>query len=190
MKYKFTHDAEYLKTHIADLSEDEMLAVLCTILGGHNAEFYGYQTERIDNAIKLLEEKVQGIIPFNDKREQVFYDSDTRLIEFKERDFDIVHHCEATSEVIDYRIDDLVEILKKGWEAKILRDTSLNCNIKDIVRIQYSSVARNGLVSYGLIYSDDRLLKFGRVARTIADIRGRSLVWSADLNRAVKLYNN
>ena len=191
MKYKFTHDAEYLKTHIADLSENEMLAVLCTILGGHNAEFYGYKTERIDNAIKLLEEKVQGIIPFNDNREQVFYNSNTRLFEFKEKDYDIVHHCLATEERMDYRIDDLVQRLKNGWDIhKDVYGGMLNCNIADTSRPNTSSVAKGSLMSYQLIYPYDRTLKFLRVATTIADIRGRRLVWSDDVNRAVKLYNN
>lgn len=191
MKYKFTHDAEYLKTHIADLSEGEMLAVLCTILGGHNAEFYGYQTERINNAIKLLEEKVEGIIPFNDKREQVFYDSDTRLIEFKERDFDIVYHCYATEERMDCRVDDLVKRLKDGWNIqKNVYGGMLNCNITDISKPNTTSVAKNSVENYRMIYSDDRILKFLRVATTIADIRGRHLVWTVDINTAVKLYNN
>lgn len=191
MKYKFTHDAEYLKTHIADLSENEMLAVLCTILGGHNAEFYGYQTERINNAIKLLEEKVQGIIPFNDKIEQVFYNSDTRLIEFREKDYDIVYHCRATEERKDYRIDDLVKGLKNGWNIqKEVYGGMLNCNIADFSKPNASSVAISSLRGYQIIYSDDRVLKFLRVATTIADIRGRRLVWSDDINTAIKLYNN
>jgi hypothetical protein len=191
MKYKFTHDAEYLKTHIADLSENEMLAVLCTILGGHNAEFYGYQTERIDNAIKLLEEKVQGIIPFNDNREQVFYNSDTRLTKFEEKDYDIVYHCHATEERIDYRVDDLVQRLKNGW--KIQRDVykgKFNCNITDISQPHTSSVAKSSMENYNILFTCNRVLKFLRVATTIADIRGRVLVWSDDINRAVKLYNN
>lgn len=190
MKYRFTHDAEYLKTHIVDLSENEMLAVLCTVLGGHNAEFYGYKTERIDNAIKLLEEKVEGIIPFNDSREQVFYNSDTRLIEFREKDYDIVYHCCSTEERMDFRVDKLVEMLKNGWNIhKEVYGSVLNCNITDISRSYTSSVAKDFVRGRLMIHSLDKVLKFLRVATTIADIRGRRLVWRDDISRAIKLYN-
>lgn len=190
MKYRFTHDAEYLKTHIVDLSENEMLAVLCTILGGHNAEFYGYKTERINNAIKLLEEKVEGVIPINDNREQVFYDSDTRLIEFIEKDYDIVYHCRATEERTYYRVDDLVEMLKNGWNIhKEVYGSVLNCNITDISRPSASLGARESVRGYLIIHSVDRVLKFLRVATTIADIRVRRIVWTDDINTAMKLYN-
>lgn len=92
---------------------------------------------------------------------------------------------------IDYRIDDLVKRLKNGWNIhKDVYDGLLSCNIAYISKPHTSSVAKISVEYYTPIFSSDRILKFLRVATTIADIRGRKLVWSDDINRAVKLYNN
>ena len=56
MKYNFIFDKEFDKNNLFELSEMERFVVLATILGGHNAIFYGYKPERLIKAIKALRE--------------------------------------------------------------------------------------------------------------------------------------
>lgn len=60
MKYKFVYDKAFLQMQSLDLSEEEIRIVLATIVGQHNAIFYGYKPERLVNAIR----KLIGYIPF------------------------------------------------------------------------------------------------------------------------------
>lgn len=54
MKYSFVYDKDFEETHFVELSNEEIQAVVVTVVGGHNAIFYGYKPERIVKAIKLL----------------------------------------------------------------------------------------------------------------------------------------
>lgn len=54
MKYKFVYDESFLAEKRLELSPREMRAVIATIVGKHNAIFYGYKPERITKAIKKL----------------------------------------------------------------------------------------------------------------------------------------
>ena len=54
MKYKFVYDAGMLELMNHYLSEDEVKIVLATVIGKHNAIFYGYKPERLVRAIKLI----------------------------------------------------------------------------------------------------------------------------------------
>ena len=54
MKYKFVYDESFLAENQLELSPREMRAVIATIVGKHNAIFYGYKPERITKAIKKL----------------------------------------------------------------------------------------------------------------------------------------
>lgn len=54
MNYKFVYDKAFLQMQDLDLSEEEIRIVLATIVGQHNAIFYGYKPERLVNAIKIL----------------------------------------------------------------------------------------------------------------------------------------
>lgn len=54
MKYKFVYDTNVLESLYTFLSEDEVKIVLATVVGKHNAIFYGYKPERLIGAIKLL----------------------------------------------------------------------------------------------------------------------------------------
>lgn len=54
MKYHFVWDDDFLGNYTFELSEIEKTIVVATIVGGHNAIFSGYHTERLVKAIKLL----------------------------------------------------------------------------------------------------------------------------------------
>lgn len=54
MNYKFVYDKAFLQMQSLDLSEEEIRIVLATIVGQHNAIFYGYKPERLVNAIRIL----------------------------------------------------------------------------------------------------------------------------------------
>ena len=54
MKYNFVYDTEVLESMSNILSEDEIKIVLATVIGKHNAIFYGYNPERLIKAIKRI----------------------------------------------------------------------------------------------------------------------------------------
>ena len=58
MKYQFVYDADFMKDVVCELSEEEKAVVLATIIGQHNALFYGYKPERLVKAIKKLNEEL------------------------------------------------------------------------------------------------------------------------------------
>lgn len=54
MKYNFVYDTDVLK-NLINLSAEEIDVVLATLIGSHNAIFYGHKPERLVDAIKKLE---------------------------------------------------------------------------------------------------------------------------------------
>ena len=54
MKYNFVYDTDILEKNSLYLTEEEMNIVFATIVGKHNAIFYGYKPERLIDAIKKL----------------------------------------------------------------------------------------------------------------------------------------
>lgn len=56
MKYKFVYDKGIEELFNIELSSEEWGIVLATIVGKHNAMFFGYRPERLVNAIKKLSE--------------------------------------------------------------------------------------------------------------------------------------
>lgn len=54
MKYNFVYDTDFLKKNSLYLTEEEMNIVFATIVGKHNAIFYGHNPERLIEAIKKL----------------------------------------------------------------------------------------------------------------------------------------
>lgn len=54
MKYNFVYDTDVLK-NLINLSAEEIDVVLATLIGSHNAIFYGHEPERLVDAIKKLE---------------------------------------------------------------------------------------------------------------------------------------
>ena len=54
MKYNFVYDTDFLEKNSVYLSEQERLVVYATVIGKHNAIFYGYKPERLVDAIKKL----------------------------------------------------------------------------------------------------------------------------------------
>ena len=54
MKYNFVYDADFLEKNSLYLTEEERDIVLATVIGKHNAIFYGYKPERLVDAIKKL----------------------------------------------------------------------------------------------------------------------------------------
>ena len=53
MKYNFVYDKEF-RDRFAELTKEEIMVVLATIIGKHNAIFWGYKPERLVNAIEKL----------------------------------------------------------------------------------------------------------------------------------------
>ena len=54
MNYEFIFDKDFSEKYMIELSQEELRVVIATVLGGHNALFYGYKPERLVNAIKSL----------------------------------------------------------------------------------------------------------------------------------------
>ena len=54
MKYHFVWDEGFLGNRMFKLSERERNIIIAIIVGGHNAIFTGYRTERLVKAVKLL----------------------------------------------------------------------------------------------------------------------------------------
>lgn len=54
MKYNFVYDTDFIEKNILCLSEEECNVVFATVVGKHNAIFYGYKPERLVKAIKKL----------------------------------------------------------------------------------------------------------------------------------------
>ena len=54
MKYNFVYDTDFVEKNILCLSEEECDVVFATVVGKHNAIFYGYKPERLVKAIKKL----------------------------------------------------------------------------------------------------------------------------------------
>ena len=54
MKYNFVYDTDFLEKNSLYITEEEMNVVFATIVGKHNAIFYGYKPERLIDAIKKL----------------------------------------------------------------------------------------------------------------------------------------
>jgi hypothetical protein len=57
MKYNFVYDEGFLENSSYELSSEEISVVLATVVGKHNAIFYGYKPERLVKAIKRLSYK-------------------------------------------------------------------------------------------------------------------------------------
>lgn len=54
MKYNFVYDTDFIEKNILYLSDEEVDVVFATVVGKHNAIFYGYKPERLVKAIKKL----------------------------------------------------------------------------------------------------------------------------------------
>lgn len=61
MKYNFVYDTEVLESTSNFLSADELKIVLATVIGKHNAIFYGYKPERLIKAIKRLSNETEFV---------------------------------------------------------------------------------------------------------------------------------
>lgn len=86
MKYNFVYDTEILEKTMCELSDDEVKIVLATVIGQHNAIFYGYKPERLIKAIKNI-------------CERPFYEAVTK---YQREDFlNIVEHDENAVVVVD-----------------------------------------------------------------------------------------
>lgn len=54
MKYNFVYDTDFIEKNLLCLSAEEVDVVFATVVGEHNAIFYGYKPERLVKAIKKL----------------------------------------------------------------------------------------------------------------------------------------
>lgn len=66
MNYRFIFDKEFSDKYMIELSQEELRIVIATVLGGHNALFYGYKPERLVNAIKSLAKILHSEEPSSD----------------------------------------------------------------------------------------------------------------------------
>ena len=62
MKYKFIFDKNFEENIFFNLTSEEFGVVLATIVGKHNALFFGYKPERLINAIRKLSDRQRGCI--------------------------------------------------------------------------------------------------------------------------------
>lgn len=88
MKYNFVYDTDFLEKSSLYLSKEEMDIVFATVIGKHNAIFYGYKPERLVNAIKFLSHSENFV------EQKLFSDIETGLKNATEgimylKDFDV-----------------------------------------------------------------------------------------------------
>ena len=77
MRYKFTYDKAFLDANILNLSSEEVKIILATVVGNHNAIFWGYKPERLADAVKRLT-NIGSIPVFSDNSDSLMYsDSDS-----------------------------------------------------------------------------------------------------------------
>ena len=67
MKYKFIFDEGFESNIFLNLTTEELGVVLATVIGKHNALFFGYKPERLINAIKKLSSGQFGYIIADDE---------------------------------------------------------------------------------------------------------------------------
>jgi hypothetical protein len=114
MKYNFVFDKEFEESLKLELSNEEWGVVLATVIGKHNAIFFGYKPERLIKAIKklcesyvLVEERNLDILSFTNSymkkagkgtvlvpninnKTTLFYDSLKRASSDEDRECNIV----------------------------------------------------------------------------------------------------
>ena len=61
MNYNFVFDEDFNEKYSLDLSDKELKVVIATVLGGHNALFFGYKPERLLKAVKLFSKELAQI---------------------------------------------------------------------------------------------------------------------------------
>ena len=54
MKYSFVYDADFVEKNALFLTREEIDVVFATVVGMHNAIFYGHRPERLVDAVKFL----------------------------------------------------------------------------------------------------------------------------------------
>ena len=88
MKYNFVYDTDFLAKNVFNLSAEEVDIVLATIIGKHNAIFYGNKPERLVDAVKFLSHSERFV------EQKLFSDIEIGLQNAKEgimylKDFDV-----------------------------------------------------------------------------------------------------
>ena len=241
MKYKFVYDNGFIEGQLLDLSEEEFGFCIATVLGNHNAMFFGYKPERLIKAIKKLVSikekyviadlestkhddigfftsafsnkvgKGAVIVPEINSRSELFYDTirlasdnedrDCQIIvydtqaprqnshNFKEalENFDIIYECKEHPSA-DKTVTNLRNNYKDAYEYKIqlLSGKFVTGKFMTIDPYWCTIDAYNKYGGMkGLKYVNRKIMK---VARSISDIRHRSLTSLSDIGSAIKLY--
>jgi hypothetical protein len=82
MRYKFTYDKAFLDANLLNLSSEEVKIILATVIGNHNAIFWGYKPERLADAVKRLT-NIGSIQVFSDNCDSFMYSDSESLYYLK-----------------------------------------------------------------------------------------------------------
>jgi hypothetical protein len=82
MRYKFTYDKSFLDANLLNLSSEEVKIILATVIGNHNAIFWGYKPERLADAVKRLT-NIGSIQVFSDNCDSFMYSDSESLYYLK-----------------------------------------------------------------------------------------------------------
>ena len=83
MRYKFTYDKAFLDANLLNLSSEEVKIILATVIGNHNAIFWGYKPERLADAVKRLT-NIGSIQVFSDNCDSLMYSYSESLYYLKD----------------------------------------------------------------------------------------------------------
>lgn len=83
MRYKFTYDKAFLDANLLNLSFEEVKIILATVVGNHNAIFWGYKPERLADAVKRLT-NIGSIQVFSDNCDSLMYSDSESLYYLKD----------------------------------------------------------------------------------------------------------
>jgi hypothetical protein len=232
MRYKFTYDKAFLDANLLNISSEEVKIILATVIGNHNAIFWGYKPERLADAVKRLS-NIGSIQVFSDNCDSLMYtdtDSLYYLKDLNKYDSDTLKRIEMNS-VNNTRQSQFIatiegtptELLDKGLLKNF--DVIFKCTddnkpevfistLRDDIRrakryrnnwasgeyitgrcdnpyeYWYSSEALDGYKACKYAHGNDIALKYLKVARSIADIKGDSIAYKTDLLMARSLYSD
>lgn len=83
MRYKFTYDKAFLDANLLNLSSEEKSIVLATVIGNHNAIFWGYKPGRLADVVKRLS-NVGCVQVFSDNCDTLMYTDSESLYYLKD----------------------------------------------------------------------------------------------------------
>lgn len=208
MKYKFVYDADFIAKNNLCLSEEEVRIVLATVLGQHNAIFWGYKPERLAKAVSCLSDN--GILILNDigldKQQYLMNNFD------KDKQYMLVESTPPSSTIICGLIEKF-SVVYKCVEAEtcdftassksVLRNRIEQCNFTrrrwdstGYIQGKLPTLQRFWVTdNFWNLYIDSKTLdgfkaiKFAAVARSLSDVDKICVAQTKHFEEAKKYYN-